>query len=164
MSVLPDKSSQSGTQVIWSRRVSVGVIGGNAGVGFLQGDKVGTQPDLFLPMVKQNAHTAFFGQPVKPAGLKAEFNRKAPVFQTQGRTPERSAGIAVYKRQHAFVIPDQRVDISLIAHKPQRIVGGDPAASGGGAGTKTVAPLILGNRRLIINQIRMISFQRDLQQ
>lgn len=52
VSVVFNKSSQSGAKVIRTRGIAVGVVGSNAGVGFLQGDKMGAQSEILFPVVK----------------------------------------------------------------------------------------------------------------
>ena len=63
-----------------------------------------------------------------------------------------------------LVVTDQFLRIGCIAQQRQCVVGGNPAAAGGRTGPESVAPLLLGDLRLVVDQISHNSSPEDGQQ
>ena len=120
---------------------------------------MGAQLPLVLPAVEQDTAVGSGGFSIEPFPVKDDFDREAPVSETQRRTPEGGAGIAVDQGQLPFVIADQLLDICPVTHQPKGIVGGDPSAACGGRGAETVAVFVFGDVVLIVDQILHIILQ-----
>ena len=148
-----DKILQAGPQRIRAGGIAEGIVAQNLPIGKLQGDKVRADPGTPAPVVEEDAGIAAPGDLVKPPGIGGDFQRKAPVAEAQDGPPEAGAQIAVDQRQLEFKVADQRRDVHLPVEQPQGVVGGNPAAAGGAAGTKAIAPGVLGNVILIVNEI-----------
>ena len=118
----------------------------------VQGHKVG--PDLYplFPVEEEDGGRGLSRRSVEGPAVKVHLRGEAPLLKAQGRAPEAGAAVAVNEGQLVLVIGDEVGDLRIPAQQMQGVVGGDPAAAGGGRGAQPVAPLVFGNFGLVINE------------
>ena len=133
--------------------IAVCIVTDEFAVFLVQTDEMGTHPIVLMPEIIEDANILPAGKGIEFRTVCADLYRKTPAEEERCRPPEGGARVAVDQRKLPLAGADQGFRIHGIAQDPQRIVDGDPAAAGGGTGAEAIAPLILWDIALVIDQI-----------
>ena len=149
---LPQKSLKTFAVIIRALRGGVGVVADETAVNIAHSGEMGTEFVFPVPAVEENTNGAVLGQPIEFCPVRYPFYREAVLLEEQGGPQNGGTGIAMDQGKLMLIIADQFLRLRPVTQQPQSIVGSDPAAAGGGAGTESVPPLLLGDFCLVIDQ------------